>query len=85
MIEAFLSHAPQEALTDGIGSWSMNRRFEQLDAARFRHPSKAGPKFAIVITNQILGRLPIRGGFPQLLCHPGIGRRACHADMDHLA
>jgi hypothetical protein len=61
----------------------MNRRFEDLDRARFRHTSKARPKLAIIITNQILRPLPIRGGFPKLLCYPGIRRRAGHADMDH--
>src|SRR6266496_4787444 len=73
VIQAFFSDAPQEPFTDGIRSWGMNRRFEQLDAAGFRHPNKAGPKFAIVISNQILGHLPIGGGFSQLLCHPRIG------------
>jgi hypothetical protein len=85
VIEAFLPHAPQEALTNGIGSRGMNRRFEDLDRARFRHTSKARPKLAIIITNQTLRPLPIRGGEPSLLCYPGIRRRACHADMDHLA
>ena len=83
VIEAFLPHAPQEALTHGIGSRGMNRRFEDLDRARFRHTSKARPKLAIIITNQILGCLPIGCSFPELLRHPGISRRACHADMDH--
>ena len=31
MIQAFLSDAPQEALADRIGSWSVIRRFENLD------------------------------------------------------
>ena len=64
VIEAFLSHTSQEALADGIGSGCMNRRFEDLDRARFRHTSKARPKLAIIITNQILRPLPIRGCFP---------------------
>src|SRR5207248_4858360 len=54
VIEAFLPHAPQEALTDGIGSGCMNLRFEDLDRACFRNTSKARPKLAIIITNQIL-------------------------------
>src|SRR5215472_10199220 len=45
MIQAFLSDAPQEALTDRIGSGSMNRRFEQLDATDRRQASKARPEF----------------------------------------
>jgi hypothetical protein len=84
MIQAFLSDAPQETLTDGIGSWRVNRRFEQLDTARFRHSSKARPKFAVVIPDQILWRLSIWGGFSQLLRHPGIRRRSGYAHVDHL-
>ena len=82
VVQAFLSDAPQKAFANGIGSWRMNRRFEQLDATGCRHPSKAGPKFAVVITYQILGCLSIGGGFSQLLGHPGIGRRASDADVD---
>jgi hypothetical protein len=83
VIEAFLSHTSQEALANGIGSGCMNRRFEDLDRARFRHTSKARPELAIVITNQVLGCEPIRGRFSQLLRHPGISRGSCHAYMDH--
>ena len=85
MIQAFLSDAPGEALADRIGSWSVIRRFENLDTTSPCHPSKAGPKFAVVITNQVLWCLTIRGGFSQLLGYPGIGRRACNAHMDDLA
>ena len=84
MVETFLPYAPQEPFTDGIRSWGMNRRFEQLDAAGFRHTNKARPKLPVVITNEILGCLPIRSGFSQLLGHPGIGRRSCDANVDHL-
>src|SRR5215471_21851735 len=66
VIEAFLSDAPQEAFADGISAWRMNRRFEDLDRARFRHTRKARPKFGIIIPNQILGGLSIRSGFSQL-------------------
>ena len=61
MVEAFLPHAPQKPLTDGVGSWCMNRRLEQLDAAGPRHTSEAGPKFGIVITNEILRYSSIGG------------------------
>ncbi len=84
MVQAFLSDAPQEALADGIGLWGMNRRFEDLDRARFRYPSKARPELAIVITNQVLRCEPIRGRFSQLLGHPGIRRRSGHAHVDNL-
>jgi hypothetical protein len=84
MVKTFLSHTPQEAFADRIGSWCMRGRFENLDGTRGRHPSKARPKFASVITNQILRCLPIRGSFWELLCNPGIGRIPCHAYVDHL-
>ena len=68
VIEAFLPHTSQEALADGIGSGCTNRRFQDLDRARFRHTSKTRSKLAIVIANQVLRCLPIQGGFAQLLC-----------------
>ena len=74
VIEAFLPHTPQKAFADGVGAFRMNRRFEDLDSARFRHTSKARPELAIVITDQVLGCVPIWGRFSQLLRHPGIGR-----------
>jgi hypothetical protein len=83
VIEAFLPHAPQEALADSIGSWGMYRRLQNLNCTGGRYPSKARPEFAVVITNQILGCVPIRSGFAQLLRHPGISRGSCHADMNH--
>ena len=85
MVEAFLPHTSQEAFADGVGSWCMNRRLEQLDATGPRHTREAGPKFGIVITNEIFRCLPIGGRFSELLGHPGIGRRACHAHVDHFA
>jgi hypothetical protein len=70
MIQAFLSDAPQEALTDRIGSGRMNRRFQDLDAAGCGHTSEARPKFGIVIPNQVLGRVPIRSRFSQRYARP---------------
>ena len=84
VVKAFLPYTPQKAFADGIRSWSMIGRFENLDGTRGRHPSEARPKFALVLTNQILRRLPIRGGFSELLRNPGIGRRPCHTYVDHL-
>src|SRR5215470_9408649 len=65
VIEACLPHAPQEALTNGIGSRCVNGRFEQLDATGLRHSAETGSKLAIVITDQILWRLPIGRCFPE--------------------
>src|SRR5215471_1044336 len=83
IVQAFLPHAPQKALADGIGPGCMNRRCEDLDTARFRYTCKARPECAVVMPNEILGFLPIRGSFEKLLCHPGIGGRSSDADMDH--
>src|SRR5215469_675038 len=70
VIDAFLTHTSQEALADGVGARRMNRRFEDLDRARFRHTSKTRPKLTVVITNQILGGLPIWGRFSQRYALP---------------
>jgi hypothetical protein len=61
MVQAFLSHTPQEAFADRIGLWRVIGRFEHLNRTRFRHASKARPKFAIVIANQIHRYLPTSG------------------------
>ena len=84
VVQAFLSDAPHIAFADGIGSWCMIRGFENLDRTCCRYTSEEGPKFAIVISNKILGCLPIRGRFPGLLRYPRVGRRSCHSDMDDL-
>jgi len=83
VVQTFLPHTPHEALANRIGSGSMIRSFEHLNRTICRYTSEVGPEFAIVIPNQILGCLSIRGRFSQLLRHPGIGRGACHAHMDH--
>jgi hypothetical protein len=85
MVKAFLSRTPQKAFAGRIGSWCMKGRFENLNRTCCSHASKARPKFAIIITNQKLRCLPIRGGFSELLCDPRISRRSCHAYVDHLS
>ena len=84
VVQAFLPYTPQKAFADGVGAFRVNRRFEQLDATGRRHSAETGSILAVVITDQILGCLPIRRRFPELLRHPGIGRRASEADVDHL-
>ena len=85
VVKAFLPHTPQESLTDGIGLRRVIGGFENLDATCPRHPSKARPKFGIVVSNQIFRRLSKRRGFSELLRDLGIGWRSGHADMDDLA
>jgi len=84
VVEAFLPHTPQEAFAERIGSWRMKGRLENLESTRCRYPSKTWSKFAIIITNQILRCLPVRSGFSEVLRDPEIGRRSCHAYVDHL-
>ena len=74
VVKAFLSDTPQEAFADGIGSWSSIGCFEDLYGTGCSHTSETRPKFAIVITNEVLRCLPIRSGFPKLLRHPSVGR-----------
>ena len=83
VVQAFLPNTPQKAFADGVGAFRMNRRFEDLDGARFRYTSKTRPELALVITDQVLRGLSIRGGFSQVLRHPGIGRGSWDSDMDH--
>ena len=85
VIETLSTHTAQKPFTDGIGPWRMIWRFEYLDAAGCGHASETGSKFAITITNEILRRLSIGSCLPQLLCGPGIGRRASDTHMDHFA
>ena len=54
VVKAFLSHTPQEAFADRIGSGSVIRCFKNLNGTRCRHPGETGAKFAIIITNEIL-------------------------------
>jgi hypothetical protein len=82
VIETLSPHTAQEALTDGIGAFRVIRCFENRDAAGCGHTSKAGTKFAITITKEILRPLSIGSRFPQLLCGPGVGRRASDPHMD---
>ena len=85
VIQAFLSHTSQEAFTDGIGSWGMNRRLEKFDATGPGNSAEMRSILAVAITDQILRCLPKRGSFSQLLGDPRIGRGSCHTHMDHLA
>ena len=82
MIETLSTDTPQKPFTDGIRARGEIRSCENLDATRLRNPSEAHPKFAVVITDEVLRPHTIGGGFPQLLCGPGIGRRSCDTHMD---
>jgi hypothetical protein len=70
VVQTFLPHTPQEPLADRIGSGSVIRGHENLDAACRRHTSEEGPKFGIIIPNQVLGCVPIRGRFSERYAPP---------------
>ena len=82
VIETLSPHTAQKAFTDGIGARSVIRCFQDLDAAGGCHARETGSKLAVTIPNEILRPLSKRSRFPQLLCGPGIGRRASDAHMD---
>ena len=84
LIEALAPHTAQKPFTDRIGPWGVVGRFEYLDTAGCGHARKTGSKLAITITDEILRSLPIGSRFPQLMCSPGIGRRAGDTHMDDL-
>src|SRR5436309_7479805 len=84
MIETLSTDTPQKPFTDGIRARGEIRSCENLDATRLRNPSEAHPKFAVVITDEVLRPHTIGGGFPQLLCGPGIGRRSWRCVDTHM-
>jgi hypothetical protein len=65
MIEALTSHTAQEALTDGIGAWSVIRGFENLDATRLGNLSEAHTKLAIIIPDEVCADLYQRRWLPE--------------------
>jgi len=85
VIQTLATHAAQKAFTDGIGPWRVIGRFEYLDAAGCGHARETESKLVITIANEILRSLSIGGCLSQLLCGPGIGRRASDIHMDHFA
>jgi len=58
------------------------RRSKHFDATCCCYSCKMLPAFAIIIPDQICGRLPIWSCLPQLLRHPGIAGKARHIDMN---
>src|SRR2546430_16422668 len=82
MIETLSTDTPQKPFTDGIRARGEIRSCENLDATRLRNPSEAHPKFAVVITDEVLRPHTIGGGFPQLVCGPGIGRGSGDTHLD---
>ena len=71
VVQTFLPHTSQEPLAVRIGSGSVIRSLENLDAAcHRRHTREEGPKFGIIIPNRVLGCVPIRGHFSERYAPP---------------
>jgi hypothetical protein len=83
VVQTLSPNTPQKAFTDRISSWRMIRRFQYLDTAGCCHSSETRSKLAIMIGNKVLRRLSIQCSFSELLRDPRIGRRLCHAYVDH--
>ncbi len=63
MVEALTPHTAQKPFTDGIGSRSVIRYGENLDATCARNTGKACPKLAIVIPDEVFRPRSKRRGF----------------------
>ncbi len=85
MIQACPSHAPQEALTDGIRPRGAGGYAPHLDAAN-RGDARAGrPELAVVVADQVAWSLVEGGGLAERLGDPSIRRVARHTAVDHPA
>jgi len=85
MIEAFTPYTAEESLTDGIRARGVIRGFKNLNVTRLRNPSEANAKLVVVITDEVLRPHTKGGGFPKLLCSPGVSGISCHTDVDYFA
>ena len=85
VIETLAPHTSQKTLTEGIRARGVIRSCKNLDATCLRYPSEAHPKLVVIITDEVLRLHAIGGGFPQLLCGPGVGGISCDANMDYSA
>ena len=81
VIEALATDTPEEPLTDGSGSWSMDRSPEHLDAARVGSASTVGPVLPVVVAQEEVRPFSPWWCFPQVVCRPGISRMAGDSTM----
>ena len=65
MVEALTPDTPQEAFTDGIGTWTVIRDCEHLNVTRLRNPREGHPKLGIIILDEILWPHTKGSGFPK--------------------
>ena len=85
MVQALAADTAEEAFTDGIGPWRVERSREHLDPAGSNQASDQGTVLAVIVTHQIPRLLSKRRGLLQLLGDPRIGWMPGHSDMHNFA
>ncbi|HSH77073.1 MAG TPA: hypothetical protein VLA19_00915 [Herpetosiphonaceae bacterium] len=85
MVQALAPDAAEEPLTGGVLSRGPIGGPQLGDATRRRDPGEGLAILAVVIADQVARALVERGGLPQLLRDPGVGRVARHAHVHHAA
>ena len=74
MIQAFASHAPNEALANRIGLGCLHWGFKHLYLTVLGDSGKTPPLLLVIISDQKSRSLRIGRGFPDLLGNPHIAR-----------
>jgi hypothetical protein len=85
MVKALTSHASQKAFAGRIRSWRKIRRFEDLHVARCCYTGETRSELVVIISNKVLGSLPIRRGFSQRFGYPAVGRELRNTYVDDFA
>ena len=70
VVQTFSSHAQEKAFTHGIGLWSPVRRSKDFDVTCCCYSCKMLSECAIIIPDQICGRLSIGSRLPQRYARP---------------
>src|SRR3954447_3926285 len=85
MVQTLAANAADKAFTNRVGARGTIRCFDDLNLRASSDGGKMLTVFLVIITDQMLGTLPERGGFTQLLSDPFVGGVTGHADVDHPA
>ncbi len=85
MIQTFPSYTSQEPVANGIGPGCAIGRFHYFNRTVLCRPREgvAARSVSIAISNQGIGCLTERRGFPELLYHPGIGGVRRNVEMNN--
>ena len=78
MIEAFTTNTAEQPLAHGVRAWCLHpkgtRRSEYLNPGACGNSVEACTLLRIIIANEVRGRLPKRGRFPELVGDPCVRR-----------